>query len=133
MSVDGNELAARGVLMNGRTLLPLRALAERLGGTLVWDVGGRSAWAAFPQQGKTIHLRVGSRRAAYSEASPVGDQAGTTAALSSDSRSGVLLEITVNEDSGFLVGNGTMYLDISGGTTSSDTNINIPINGGKPF
>lgn len=35
--VDAQELTARGVVIDGRTLVPLRALGEALGATIKWD------------------------------------------------------------------------------------------------
>lgn len=37
--VDNKELTATGVIIDGRTLIPLRALGEALGATVNWDAG----------------------------------------------------------------------------------------------
>ena len=37
VNLDGTALATKGLLMNGRTHLPVRELVERLGGEVRWD------------------------------------------------------------------------------------------------
>ncbi len=60
VSVDGTELATRGLLMNGRTLLPVRELTQQLNGTVRWDPHSKTVWAAFPDQGRTIRMTINS-------------------------------------------------------------------------
>jgi hypothetical protein len=58
VSVDQTELERPGVVVNGRTLLPVRELVEHLGGVVLWDAHQKSVWAAFPAQGRTIQMTL---------------------------------------------------------------------------
>jgi hypothetical protein len=58
--VDDTELITPGILRNGRTLLPVRALVERLNGEVMWHPASETVWAAFPDQARTVQMTVGS-------------------------------------------------------------------------
>jgi Copper amine oxidase N-terminal domain len=60
VSVNGKQLATQGILINGRTLLPIIDLVDNLGGKAMWDSQTKTAWAAFPRQKRTLRMVVGS-------------------------------------------------------------------------
>jgi hypothetical protein len=68
--VDDAELVTPGILRNGRTLLPVRELVERLDGTVRWHPANKTVWAAFPAQARTIRITVGSPVAQVFEYAP---------------------------------------------------------------
>jgi len=63
VSVNGKQLATRGVLVNGHTLLPIVDLVQQLGGKALWDGHSKTVWAAFPRQKRTLRMVVGSPEA----------------------------------------------------------------------
>jgi Copper amine oxidase N-terminal domain len=63
VSVNGKQLATQGMLINGRTLLPIIDLVEKLGGKAMWDAQSKTVWAAFPRQKRTLRLVVGAPKA----------------------------------------------------------------------
>jgi len=58
VNLDGKTLATKGLLMNGRTLLPVRELVEGLGGEARWDSHQKTLWAAFPAQKRTVRMLI---------------------------------------------------------------------------
>ena len=79
MSVDGSPKeidpgsAAVPVIENGRTLLPVRAVVEAMGGTVEWD--GQNRTAALTLGDMTILLTVGSDEAFLNETAHTLDTA----------------------------------------------------------
>jgi hypothetical protein len=58
VKMDGKALATKALLMNGRTLLPVRELVEGLGGEVRWDSHQKTVWAAFPSQERTVRMLI---------------------------------------------------------------------------
>lgn len=56
--LDGQSLQTKGLLMQGRTLLPVRELVEGLGGKVHWDSHHKTIWAAFPAQERTVRMII---------------------------------------------------------------------------
>lgn len=63
ISVNGNEsqLDTAPIIQNGRTLLPLRAVVEGLGGSVAWEDETRTA--VFAKGDKVIFMTIGSNTA----------------------------------------------------------------------
>lgn len=63
ISINGNEsrLDTAPVIQNGRTLLPLRAVVEGLGGSVAWEEETRTA--VFAKGDKVIFMTIGSNTA----------------------------------------------------------------------
>lgn len=78
VNFNGSGMRTLGIIRNGRAMLPVRALVEQLGGTVRWDAGTRTAWAAFPDQGQTLRLTHRSRSAHIYDYVPAeADRAGS--------------------------------------------------------
>jgi hypothetical protein len=60
VTVNRKQLATRGILVNGRTLLPISDVVEKLGGKAIWDPQAKMIWAAFPRQKRTLRMVLGS-------------------------------------------------------------------------
>jgi len=60
VSVNGKQLATRGILINGHTLLPVMDLVQQLGGKAMWAAQTKTVWAAFPRQKRTLRMVVAS-------------------------------------------------------------------------
>ncbi len=62
-TVDGREIAldAPPVIVSGRTLVPLRAIIEGLGGTVTWIAETRSVEVVL--NGRVLHLQIGNQTA----------------------------------------------------------------------
>lgn len=56
--VKGKPVQATPILRDGRTLIPLRALAEALDATVEWDDATRTV--TFTRNGNTVQLQIGS-------------------------------------------------------------------------
>lgn len=63
VKVNGKQLATQGILINGRTLVPIIDLVEKLDGKAMWDSQSKTVWAAFPRQKRTLRMVVGSPEA----------------------------------------------------------------------
>ena len=63
ISINGNEswLDTAPIIQNGRTLLPLRAVVEGLGGSVAWEDETRTA--VFAKGDKVIFMTIGSNTA----------------------------------------------------------------------
>ena len=75
--VDGVrlELDVKPVLTNGRTLVPFRAIFERLGYSVVWNQGTQQATAT--KTGRTIVMRANSKQATVNGVTNTLDVAAT--------------------------------------------------------
>ena len=63
ISINGSEsiLDAVPIIQNDRTLLPLRAVVEGLGGSVAWE--DETKTAVFAKGGKVIFMTIGSKTA----------------------------------------------------------------------
>ena len=63
ISINGteSELDTVPIIKNDRTLLPLRAVVESLGGSVAWE--NKTKTAAFAKDDKVIFMTIGSRTA----------------------------------------------------------------------
>jgi uncharacterized Fe-S center protein len=102
MTVNGqeqmiDESGTAPVLQNGRTLLPVRAVMEAMGGSVLWDAGSQSATLDY--KGDSVKLTIGSLRAYKNEAAQTLD----TAPVIENGRTMLPIRF-ISESFGFAVG-----------------------------